>query len=312
MHPPGKQRSQTGHEVPKNQNLPHLYLVDSRPQTNGGSGLHLVGEWSVWQKAGRRSQRTIEERSRVITLFIKESGVDPLTAKAMDIARWLSQHPEWSQSTAATYYSYLMSWYKWLVMMDYRTENPMHKIPGPRRPERSPRPVTDSDLIRLLSIDMHQRTRVMMLLGALAGLRVAEIAQVSGEDIDLDAARIHVTGKGNKRNWVPLHPILIKVAKTMPAKGHWFPGNCRRPGLPIRSKSVSDIIGQAMRRAGIKGTPHSLRHWYATTLLADGADLRTVQELMRHSSVQTTQVYTQVPDARRNDAVGRLDPYRAA
>lgn len=271
-----------------------------------------MGEWAVWQKAGRRSQRTIEERSRVITLFIKECGVDPLAAKAMDIARWISQHPEWGQSTAATYYSYMMSFYKWLVMMDYRTENPMHKLPGPRRPERSPRPVADRDLIRLLSIDMHARTRVMILLAALAGLRVAEIAQVAGEDIDVGAARIHVTGKGSKRAWVPLHPILVEVAKEMPTKGHWFPGNCRRPGLPIRSKSVSDIIGKVMRRAGIKGTPHSLRHWYATTLLADGADLRTVQELMRHSSVQTTQVYTQVPDARRNDAVGRLDPYRAA
>ena len=296
----------------KNDTPSHLYLVESLPQTNRGSGLKLVGEWAVWQQAGRRSQRTIQERSRVITLFIKESGSDPLTAKAMDIARWLSQHQEWGQSTAATYYSYMMSFFKWLVMMDYRTENPMHKLPGPRRPERSPRPVADSDLIRLLSTGMHRRTRVMILLGALAGLRVAEIARISGEDIDLDAARIHVTGKGSKRAWVPMHPILTEVAKTMPAAGYWFPGNCRRPGQHVRSKSVSDIIGQVMRRAGIQGTPHSLRHWYATTLLADGADLRTVQELMRHSSVQTTQVYTQVPDARRSAAVGRLDPFRAA
>jgi integrase/recombinase XerD len=197
-------------------------------------------------------------------------------------------------------------------MMDYRSENPMYKLQTPRRPERSPRPVADSDLIRLLELRVRRRTKVMILLGALAGLRVAEIANVKGEDIDLDANRIHVIGKGGKRAWVPLHPILIEVAKAMPPDGHWFPGNCRRPGLPIRSKSVSDIIGQAMRRAGITGTPHSLRHWYATTLLSDGADLRTVQELMRHSSVQTTQVYTQVPDSRRSAAVGRLDPFRAA
>jgi len=282
------------------------------PRGRAGELSPLVEEWAVWQRAGRRSQRTVEERSRVIQQFLSESGVDPLASKPMDVARWMSEHEEWSQSTAATYYSYLMSWHKWLVMMDYRSENPMHKTQTPKRPERSPRPVADTDLVKLLNVRTHHRTKVMILLGALAGLRVAEIARIRAEDIDLGARRIHITGKGNKRAWVPLHPLLVEVAEKMPKVGHWFPGNSRRPGESIRSKSVSDIIGQAMRRAGIQGTPHSLRHWYATTLLGDGADLRTVQELMRHSSIQTTQVYTQVPNARRNDAIDRLDPFRAA
>jgi integrase/recombinase XerD len=266
----------------------------------------------MWQRAGRRSHRTVEERSRVIHHFLTETGIEPLASKPMDIAYWMSLHDEWSQATAATYHSYLMSWHKWLMMMDYRNENPMHKTQTPRRPHRSPRPVADTDLIKLMAVRTHHRTKVMILLAALAGLRVAEIAKVKAEDIDLGARRIHITGKGNKRAWVPLHPLLVDIAATMPSSGYWFPGNSRRPGQPIRSKSVSDIIGQAMKRAGVTGTPHSLRHWYATTLLSDGADLRTVQELMRHSSIQTTQVYTQVPDARRTDAVDRLDPFRAA
>ena len=298
----------------KSGNRNNLVLIQSTSQSNTGVSVHpLVGQWALWQRSGRRSQRTVEERARVIGLFLSETGLDdPLMSKPMDIAAWMSYHEHWSQSTAATYYSYLMSWHKWLVMMDYRTDNPMHKLQTPRRPERSPRPVADTELMALLGIRMHRRTRIMILLGALAGLRVAEIANLRGEDIDLDAGRIHVTGKGHKRAWVPLHPILAEIAQSMPRSGYWFPGNRRRPGQPIRSKSVSDIIGQAMRRAGARGTPHSLRHWYATTLLCDGADLRTVQELMRHSSVQTTQVYTQVPDKRRRDAVDRLDPFRAA
>lgn len=272
----------------------------------------LVQSWAVWQRAGRRAKRTVHERCRVITQYLNETATSPVDSDAMTVAGWMTAHEEWSQATAATYYSYLMSFHKWLVMLDHRTDNPMYKLQTPRRPERTPRPVADNDLIRLLGIRMHHRTRVMILLAALAGLRVSEVAKVRGEDIDLASDRIYVIGKGSKRAWVPMHSILMDVARDMPQLGWWFPGNCRRPGQPIRSKSVSDVIGGAMRRAGIQGTPHSLRHWYATTLLSDGADLRTVQELMRHSSVQTTQVYTQVPDARRIAAVARLDPYRAA
>jgi len=106
------------------------------------------------------------------------------------------------------------------------------------------------------------------------------------------------------------YPLLVDAALTMPTRGWWFPSNRRRPGDHVRGKGVSDIIGNAMRRADARGTPHCLRHWTGTTLLDDGADLRTVQELLRHKSVATTQIYTKVPDARRHDAVNRLDPYR--
>jgi integrase/recombinase XerD len=272
----------------------------------------LIEEWVLWQLSARRSLKTVTERSRVIQQFVTETGLSPLTAQAMDIVRWTAGHDEWSLSTASTYHSYLCSWFKWLCLTDHRDDNPMRKLASPRRPERSPRPTTDDGLVKLLTMRMHHRTRVMVLLAALAGMRVGEIARVKGEDIDLAQGRIFVIGKGSKRAWIPLHPLLVEAAPTMPQRGWWFPGNSRRPGEHIHGKSVSDIIGQAMRRQRIVGTPHSLRHWYATTLLSDGADLRTVQELLRHTSIQTTQCYTQVPDARRTAAVGRLDPFRAA
>lgn len=272
----------------------------------------LIEEWVLWQLSSRRSLKTVHERSRVIQTFLNETGAAPITAQALDIVRWTAGHTEWSESTAATYHSYLSSWHKWLCLADHRADNPMRKLPSPRRPERAPRPVSDAAIVKLLTMRMHHRTRVMVMLAALTGLRVGEIAKVRGEDIDLEGRKIYVVGKGKKRAWVPLHPMLVQVAATMPVRGWWFPGNNRRPGEHIHGKSVSDIIGQAMRRAGVVGTPHSLRHWYASTLLNDGADLRTVQELLRHTSVQTTQVYTRVPDERRILAVDRLDPFRAA
>jgi integrase/recombinase XerD len=272
----------------------------------------LIVDWELWQLAARRSERTVEERIRVISQFADELGSSPVTAQPIEIVRWLARHSDWSESTNATYHSYLRSWFAWLCIMDHRTDNPMLKLASPRYPDRVARPVSDDGLIRLLTMRMHHRTRVMILLAALAGLRVSEIAAVRGEDIDVSKPALYVKGKGGKRNALPLHPLLVEAALTMPRRGWWFPGNSRRPGYPIRSKGVSDNIGNAMRRADVLGTPHSLRHWFGTTLLDDGADVRTVQELLRHRSLATTQIYTKVPDGRRVDAVGRLDPWRGA
>lgn len=299
---------------------PHPLRVVESPsrftrETQGESDVAmvpLIEEWLLFQLSARRSEKTVHERARVIAQFLTESKVSPLQSAPMDVVRWMGRHTEWSTSTAATYFSYLQSWHKWLCRMDYRQDDPMLKLVTPKRPERAPRPISDNELARLLTMRMHHRTRVMILMAALAGFRVSEVARVRGEDLDLTTPRIYVLGKGGKRAWVPLHPLIVEAAATMPARGWWFPANATRPGDHILAKSVSDIIGQAMRRAGIVGTPHSLRHWYGSALLHDGADMRTVQELLRHTSIATTQIYTKVPDERRIEAIGRLDPFKAA
>ncbi len=272
----------------------------------------LIIDWELSQLAIRRSERTVSERVRVMNLFARESGYSPVTAQPMQIIRWLGTHPEWSDSTAATYHSYLRSWFKWLCLMDHREDNPMVKVGAPRYPDRIPRPVSDDSLVRLLLTRMHHRTRVMILLASLAGLRVHEVAKIGGEDVDLSSRQLYVHGKGGSRHLLPLHPLLIDAAHTMPTRGWWFPSNTMRPGHHVRSKGVSDIIGNAMRRAGVAGTPHKLRHWFGTTLLDDGADIRTIQTLLRHKSLATTQIYTKVSDDRRVDAINRLDPFRGA
>jgi site-specific recombinase XerD len=272
----------------------------------------LIQDWQLWQHAARMSERTIAERVRVTIAFEHETHISALRAQPIEIVRWLGGHTEWSQATAATYHSYLRAWFKWLTIMDHRTDNPMVKLATPRYPDRVARPVSDDGLLKLLVCPQHHRTRVMILFAALAGLRVHEIAKVRGEDVDVARPALLVEGKGHRHAWLPMHPLLVETASTMPPRGWWFPGNARRPGDHVLSKSVSDIIGNAMRRAGVHGTPHGLRHWYGTTLLDDGADLRTVQELLRHRSVATTQIYTKVPDRRRRDAIDRLDPFRGA
>ncbi|WFN93490.1 tyrosine-type recombinase/integrase [Gordonia sihwensis] len=273
---------------------------------------HTIGlaDFELWQTARRLSRVTIVERTRVIRLLHAETGVQPATIDAIAIMEWLASHEhDWSDSTNATYITYLRAWFKYLQVSDRRADNPMVKLGQPVIPEREPRPISDQAVIDLLQARMQTKTRTMILLALLAGLRVHEIAKVRGEDFDLRARLLWVRGKGRKTKSIPLHPILVELVSEMPETGYWFP---RRgyPSMPVHSKSVSDVVGRTMKRAGVRGSAHQLRHWYATTLLDDGADLRVVQELMRHKSIASTQIYTAVPTTRRRDAIDSLDVLR--
>lgn len=269
--------------------------------------VHVVGldDWEIWQTAQRLSPKTIEERLRVLRMFYMQTQIQPATAQPLDIARWIASHDEWSDATTAVYTTCLSTWFKWLVLVDRRVDNPMLKVGRVRVPERVPRPIADTDVPKLLGTRMWSTTRVMIMLALLAGLRVHEIAKVRGEDFDLGTQVLWVRGKGRRLKSIPLHPLLVEIASNMPERGWWFPMRGHE-GQHVLAKSVTDIIGRTMRRAGVPGSAHCLRHWYATSLFDDGADIRVVQELMRHKSLATTQIYTKVATERQREAIGTL------
>jgi integrase/recombinase XerD len=271
-----------------------------------------LDEWVSWQLAARLAPATGKRRAATVDNFARETGVSPVTATADDLMRWFAARDDLSRTTSALYYEYCNAWFTWLIRMEYRTDNPMLKLQKPSKSIGEPRPVSDEDLVRLLATRMHARTRVMVMLAALAGMRVSEIARVRGEDIDLSRSQIWVVGKGGRKKSIPLHRSLVNAAHTMPRTGWWFAGEYERTGQCVSSSAVSTIIAGVMRRANVPGTPHALRHWFGSTLLAGGADLRTVQECLRHQSVATTQIYTKIPDDRRHEAVGSLDPWASA
>lgn len=266
-----------------------------------------LDQYELWQTARRLSPTTIDERSRVLTQFHRETGTQPAHAQSIDLMRWIA-NPRWSNSTACTYYSYLNAWFKWLQAHDHRLDNPMAKIGSPKPPERLPRPVSDADVRALLTSATHTRTYAMVLLASLQGLRVHEIAKLRADDVDLERADLHVKGKGGTNHALPLHPRVAELAWRMPRRGWWFPSQYRA-GEPIRPKSVSQSVSASMDRCGIRATPHALRHYFATRLLADGADIYTVRDLMRHKHVSTTAIYAKLPDEVRRGAIERVDPW---
>jgi site-specific recombinase XerD len=265
-----------------------------------------VDEWAMYQRGVGFSERTISERVQGVRRVARVSGVsDPTVLQHDDLVRYLASVR--SRSSKATYFAQLQAWFRWLVRMDYRVDDPCAKIVAPRAPRRGPRPITDEHFHALLASRMHRRTRMMILLAAYQGLRVHEIAKIRGEDVDLVSLQLRVIGKGDVDATLPLHEKVALFAVSFPRRGWWFP-SYDDPARPLLANSVSGVVSRAMTRAGIDGGAHRLRHWYGTTLSQRGVNLRVVQQLMRHASLQTTQIYTLVDDAQMRSAIDDLAP----
>lgn len=181
-------------------------------------------------------------------------------------------------------------------------------VASTRRAKRLPKALDADVLTRLLeSPDCSKpsglRDRALMELIYGAGLRVSEAVELRVEELDLDQAAFRVTGKRGKTRWVPLprqttpwierylQESRPKLAKSLTAIV--FIGD---RGHPLSRQSAFHILRKHAMRAGIEAdvSPHTLRHTYAVHLLKGGADLRAVQELLGHASINTTQVYTQL------------------
>lgn len=194
------------------------------------------------------------------------------------------------------------------------------RMRGPRIKKGLPRPVTPDDAVNLavaVAEDAGEewigaRDRAVLLLLYGAGLRIAEALSLTGTDVPLSEVLV-VTGKGGKQRAVPLLPIVRDAVADYIAKCPWPPERGEPLFRGARGGPLSQgMIQKAMARARValglppSATPHALRHSFATHLLGAGADLRSLQELLGHASLGSTQIYTKV------DAATLLDVYRTA
>lgn len=175
------------------------------------------------------------------------------------------------------------------------------KIPYPRRRESLPDILSPGEVERLLASVRSVKQRAILMAAYGAGLRVSEICSLRTADIDSRRMLIHVrAGKGGKDRYAMLSERLLATLReywrlARPAGLYLFPGT--NPGKPLSTKAVSQMVRQAVARAGIEKkhvTPHVLRHCFATHLLEAGADIRVIQALLGHRSIRTTVRYTLV------------------
>jgi site-specific recombinase XerD len=211
-----------------------------------------------------------------------------------------------------------------LTLIGTRADNPAAAIAGPRRPRTVPRTLSPAEAERLVEAAsgtspraMRDRALVELLYGA--GLRVSEAVGLVKASVDLEGRIVRVFGKGGKERLVPLGRPAAEALRRYLAIG--------RPHLDRRHRSdlFLNARGGALTRAGAflilrrladraglepgRVHPHLLRHSFATHLLEGGADLRSVQEMLGHADVGTTERYTHVSDGHRRDAYFRAHPH---
>lgn len=249
----------------------------------------LLADWIAWQRMQALSERTITERVIAVRAFLTMQGCTPRTMSTMDIARYCGR-VELSASSRHTYQGVLRAFAGWMVKAGVRPDDPSAAAPIPKRPRSRPRPIKMEVVRAIYKAINRERSRAYFMLALLAGMRVHEIAKIRGEDIDLERGSLTISGKGGSTQLIPLAPELRELAERMPRRGWWFPAYTIE-GCVTRD-AVGRAIKQAMKRAGYGDLmPHQLRHSYGTELLRAGADVRTVQELMRHEDLNTTQGY---------------------
>ncbi|HWU29335.1 MAG TPA: tyrosine-type recombinase/integrase [Microbacterium sp.] len=266
----------------------------------------LLDAFADYQRAGNRSPRTIRTRTSILRCFARRQDTTLLDATVFHLRREVGRD-ELAASSRASVRAVFLAFYGFLQSEGIRTDNPALRLPVVKVPPHRPRPYTAEQIDAMLSSGAYYRTRVMILLGAYQGLRASEIARVHADDVDLQAGTLKVLGKGGRIDYLPLHDVTRELAPTM-GGGWWFPARHGGTGH-IKGSSVSDLLHDARERAGIvddRLTGHSLRHSFGTELVRRGANIRAVQELMRHSSLSTTQRYTQVLDDDRRAALAVL------
>lgn len=290
---------------------PHRVPALNVPQPSAGDGdaIEVMRRYEVSLRAEGASANTIELRVGTVGVFARGAGCSPLALSTDAIREVLAGYP--NANTKATHFVSIRRFSRWLVTEDIRPDDPTARIKAPRFPRRIPRPCSTPALEAMLE-GAQGREKAMILLAAYAGLRAGDIATLKAEHIDLHAGTIYVRGKGGIEALLPLHPDTAAVAADMPASGWWFPAQRRAAGH-ISPEYVSTIMTKVFLRAGAPDRgAHPLRHWFGTWLVRSGTDLRTVQDLMRHASLNTTAGYLEVADESRRNAVLGLPDLRAA
>ena len=251
------------------------------------------------------SPATVEAYRRDLTQY--RSHLDGHEPSVAAIDAFVSSLSELAPTTVARKVAAIRGLHRFLVAEGIREEDPSGLVEAPRRPDAIPKALDVAACIRLVTAPDGQtpaalRDRAMLEVLYGTGARASEIVGLDLRAVDLDEATAVLTGKGNRQRMVPLGgPAVEAIRGWLPARLDLGPKDdavfVNLRGRRLTRQTVFDIVRRAAETAGLdifEVSPHVLRHSAATHMIEAGADIRSVQEMLGHANVNTTQVYTRV------------------
>ena len=238
-----------------------------------------------------------------------------------DLRKWIAQLSKegLAPSSVARAVSAARGLFRFLMLDGHIKGHPTDDLDTPQRFAYLPQFLTEEEINRLLaapdvSTELGVRDRALLELMYAAGLRVSELVLMKQTDVDINSGLVSCHGKGSKERRVPIGKSAIhwlqryssvKAAYGKPALPFLFLNR----GKPLTRQFTWAMIKRYAAQAGVKPiSPHTLRHSFATHLLQNGADSRSVQALLGHSDISTTQIYTHITDRRLRDTYDRHHP----
>jgi integrase/recombinase XerC len=261
-----------------------------------------------------------ELRRLATFLADRRGGADPLcSASLAELRAYLGSRPNCSHATSARRVAALRGFFRYLVREELREDDPSSRLAGPKVPRHLPRFLQVDEASELVENPTQQgwyrlRNLALLELAYGAGLRASELAALDRGDLDLREALVLVReGKGRKQRRVPFGPPAVQALQRWLAERdlpleHPLFLNRHEGRLSVRA--IHRIVRDAGVNNGVMGVhPHALRHSFATHLLSEGADLRSIQELLGHASLSTTQRYTHISTEQLLEAHRRAHPH---
>ena len=276
--------------------------------------------------AAQRAARTVEAYRRDLAAFGDWLGAPVGRASVEELETYLAElrAAGLSAATIARRVAALRSFFRHQMLLGARADNPAAELDLPRRRKSLPRTLSPSEAERLIeaaggTTPRSHRDRALVELLYGAGLRVSEAVGLGKTDVDLDARIVRAIGKGNKERVVPIGRPAVEAVRRYLSRGRPFLDVRHRPELFLNARGGALtragaflILRRLAAKAGLEPErvhPHLLRHSFATHLLEGGADLRSVQEMLGHADLATTELYTHVSDRRRRELYFQAHPH---
>jgi integrase/recombinase XerC/integrase/recombinase XerD len=275
--------------------------------------------------SAERTRRAYAVDLAAFTGWANAQRLEPADLRHRDVRRYaasLSSEGK-ASTTVARHLAAIRGLYDFLVRTEQVGGNPAELVSSPKRPQKLPNVMSGEQMRALLEgiparTPLELRDRAMFELAYSCGLRCEEIVNLDIDSFDFEEDQLRVLGKGSKERLLPVgEPARRALERYLQRARRPLAGDPREKALFL-SKSGKRLSNSDVTRrlriwvsnvSSIGGvSPHSLRHSFATHLLEGGADLRTIQELLGHSSISTTQVYTRVDAARLRDTYSNSHP----